>query len=209
MKTIKRPNKKNPVKKVIKKKLSKIPDKILTKKNFEKDEIKSFDVKLVRNDDGIVQIHLSNILKTPSFTGLKNIKSAYRIVETTISTAVSDIDLNNFGKLEIKGSTVLRIMSEMQPQNPFEGLLISNMTIVWSQAMKLFKIANQNITSSFLFEKYQNQGIKLMRLYNQQLETLDKHRRKGNQKMTVEHIHIHKGAQAIVGDVHQGGGGKQ
>ena len=34
------------------------------------------------------------------------------------------------------------------------------------------------------------------------------HRRwgKGQQKMTVEHVHVHEGGQAIVGNVQQGGG---
>jgi hypothetical protein len=41
------------------------------------------------------------------------------------------------------------------------------------------------------------------------LEALDKHRRGGNQKMTVEHVHVHEGGQAIVGNVNQGRGGNR
>ena len=40
------------------------------------------------------------------------------------------------------------------------------------------------------------------------LEALNRHRGKGQQKVTVEHVHVHQGGQAIVGNVtHQGGGG--
>jgi hypothetical protein len=38
-----------------------------------------------------------------------------------------------------------------------------------------------------------------------QVEALNRHRGKGQQKVTVEHVHVHKGGQAIVGAV-QGGG---
>ena len=37
------------------------------------------------------------------------------------------------------------------------------------------------------------------------LEALNRHRGKGQQKVTVEHVHVHSGGQAIVGTV-QGGG---
>jgi len=40
-----------------------------------------------------------------------------------------------------------------------------------------------------------------------QMEALKKYRGKGEQKMTVEHVHVHNGGQAIVGDVHQKAGG--
>jgi hypothetical protein len=38
------------------------------------------------------------------------------------------------------------------------------------------------------------------------METLDKHRGKGQQKVTVEHVHVHQGGQAIVGNVQTGAG---
>ena len=34
--------------------------------------------------------------------------------------------------------------------------------------------------------------------------TLNRHRGKGQQKVTVEHVHVHEGGQAIVGEVHAG-----
>ena len=39
-----------------------------------------------------------------------------------------------------------------------------------------------------------------------QVEALKRYRGKGEQKMTVEHVHVYQGGQAIVGAVHQGGG---
>jgi hypothetical protein len=51
-----------------------------------------------------------------------------------------------------------------------------------------------------------NQANKLSRTYATLLEALNRHRGKGQQKVTVEHVHVHEGGQAIVGNVTPGGG---
>jgi hypothetical protein len=50
-------------------------------------------------------------------------------------------------------------------------------------------------------EEYLKLALKMSRLFATQLETLKKIRSKGKQKMTVEHVHIHNGGQAIVGQI--------
>jgi hypothetical protein len=50
-----------------------------------------------------------------------------------------------------------------------------------------------------------NQANKLSRTYTTLLEALNRHRGKGQQKVTVEHVHVHNGGQAIVGNVEGGG----
>jgi hypothetical protein len=52
-----------------------------------------------------------------------------------------------------------------------------------------------------------NQANKLSRSYAALLEALNRHRGKGAQKVTVEHVHVHEGGQAIVGNVEHPGGG--
>jgi hypothetical protein len=51
-----------------------------------------------------------------------------------------------------------------------------------------------------------SQANKLSRTYAVLLEALNRHRGKGQQKVTVEHVHVHQGGQAIVGAVTPGGG---
>jgi hypothetical protein len=54
-----------------------------------------------------------------------------------------------------------------------------------------------------------SQATKLSRTYAVLLETLDRHRGKGGQqKVTVEHVHVHAGGQAMVGVVEAPGGGE-
>jgi len=50
-----------------------------------------------------------------------------------------------------------------------------------------------------------SQANKLSRTYATLLEALNRHRGKGQQKVTVEHVHVHEGGQAIVGNVEGGG----
>ena len=45
------------------------------------------------------------------------------------------------------------------------------------------------------------QANKLSRTYATLLEALNRHRGKGQQKVTVEHVHVHAGGQAVVGVV--------
>ena len=52
-----------------------------------------------------------------------------------------------------------------------------------------------------------NQANKLSRTYATLLDALNKHRGKGQQKVTVEHVHVHSGGQAVVGVVETPGGG--
>jgi hypothetical protein len=51
-----------------------------------------------------------------------------------------------------------------------------------------------------------NQANKLSRTYTTLLEALNRHRGKGQQKVTVEHVHVHAGGQAMVGIVETPGG---
>ena len=52
-----------------------------------------------------------------------------------------------------------------------------------------------------------SQANKLSRSFATLLEALNRHRGKGQQKVTVEHVHVHAGGQAVVGMVGTPGGG--
>src|SRR5262249_60024903 len=52
-----------------------------------------------------------------------------------------------------------------------------------------------------------NQANKLSRTWATLLDALNNHRGKGQQKVTVEHVHVHAGGQAVVGTIERPGGG--
>ena len=59
-------------------------------------------------------------------------------------------------------------------------------------------------------EHYMKNAIKLLRLHNETVEAINRHRRGGSQKVIVQHVNVEGGSQAIVnnGDMITGGGGK-
>jgi hypothetical protein len=64
---------------------------------------------------------------------------------------------------------------------------------------------NSNTTG--LRHEHLNQAGKLSRAFAMLLDALNRHRGKGQQKITVEHVHVHSGGQAVVGIVEAPSGG--
>jgi hypothetical protein len=58
-------------------------------------------------------------------------------------------------------------------------------------------------------DRYGSLAVKLLRTFAAQIEALQRYRGKGQQKVTVEHVHVNAGGQAIVGAISPGKGGKE
>ncbi|MDD3493136.1 MAG: hypothetical protein PHZ19_06555 [Candidatus Thermoplasmatota archaeon] len=97
-------------------------------------------------------------------------------------------------------------LAEIAPQDGLEGLLASQMVACHNLSLYLLRKAVKTQYREQL-EAYLNQANKLMRTFTAQVEALKKYRSKGEQKVTVEHVHVNEGGQAIVGTVNQGRGG--
>ncbi|NRB22014.1 hypothetical protein HRU45_04730 [Candidatus Dependentiae bacterium] len=83
----------------------------------------------------------------------------------------------------------------MQPNNIHEGMLCSRILALNNHAMACLKnAASPDQTSAGVDINY-NRATKLMRLANDTLETLNRYRlnryrRKGEQKVTVQHVQV-------------------
>ena len=100
----------------------------------------------------------------------------------------------------------LEAMAGIAPRDETEGMLAAQIVACHSAAMDCFRRA---VLPNQTFEGRQqnlNFANKLSRTYALHMEALDKHRGKGQQKVTVEHVHVHQGGQAIVGAVQTGVG---
>jgi hypothetical protein len=92
------------------------------------------------------------------------------------------------------------------PRDELEGMMAAQLLAAHSAAMECYRRAmipdqtfegrNQNL----------NYANKLSRTWATLLNALNKHRGKGQQKFTVEHVHVHAGGQAVVGTVERPGG---
>ena len=93
------------------------------------------------------------------------------------------------------------------PRDELEGMLAAQLVACHNASMECFRRAMIGEQSFEGRSENLSQANKLSRTYATLLEALNRHRGKGQQKVTVEHVHVHDGGQAIVGTVtHQGGG---
>jgi hypothetical protein len=99
----------------------------------------------------------------------------------------------------------------IHPRDELEGMIASQLIAAHNAAMECYRRAMLSEQTLDGRRENLNQANKLSRTYTLLLEALNRHRGKGQQKVTVEHVHVHEGGQAIVGHVEhktEGGGGQ-
>jgi hypothetical protein len=106
---------------------------------------------------------------------------------------------------ENKAIAMGKAMEGIAPKDEIEGMLAAQMVGVHNASMECMKRAMVPDQPSDFRNLNLNQATKLTRTFTTQMEALNRHRGKGQQKMTVEHVHVYEGGQAIVGSVTQGG----
>lgn len=110
---------------------------------------------------------------------------------------------------EQQAQATLAALMGIAPRDEIEGMLAAQLIGCHNAAMECYRRA---MVEGQTFEGRQqnlNHANKLSRTYAALTEALNRHRGKGQQKVTVEHVHVHQGGQAIVGNVETGGGGNR
>lgn len=98
-------------------------------------------------------------------------------------------------------AVALNAVVDFKPRDETERMLVTQMLSVHEASMECFRramMAGQTFEGRDMNLKH---AERLTAIYARQVEALDKHRGKGKQKITVEHVNVHAGGQAIVGDV--------
>ena len=89
----------------------------------------------------------------------------------------------------------------IEPKDELEGMMAAQLIAAHNAAMECYRRA---MIGEQTFEgRRENlaQANKLSRTHAALVEALSRHRGKGQQKVTVEHVHVHAGGQAVVGMV--------
>lgn len=79
--------------------------------------------------------------------------------------------------------------------------MAAQMIAVHNATMECFRRATFRDLSLEQYASFLKHGQKCAALFQRQMEALDRRRGKGQQKVTVEHVHVGPGGQAIVGNV--------
>ena len=93
------------------------------------------------------------------------------------------------------------------PKDELESMMAAQLIAAHNAAMECYRRAMIGEQSFEGRRENLAQANKLSRTYATLLEALNRHRGKGQQKVTVEHVHVHSGGQAVVGVVEAPGGG--
>jgi hypothetical protein len=101
---------------------------------------------------------------------------------------------------------VLAVVRSVGPRDGLEALLAAQMGAIHAATMMLARRLNHvdTIQQQDAAERALN---KLARTFATQMEALKRYRSTGQQKVTVEHVTVNAGGQAIVGAVETGGNG--
>ncbi len=118
--------------------------------------------------------------------------------------------LSGLGDAVSKGSTTnetrlnfaLAVIDGIKPKDQIETMLAAQIAAIYLATMKMARrLGNaENIPQQDSAERALN---KLARTFTAQLEALKRYRSTGEQKVTVQHVTVNEGGQAIVGTVEQ------
>ena len=87
------------------------------------------------------------------------------------------------------------------PRDELEGMMATQLIAAHNAAMECYRRA-MLVGQTFVGRRENlNQANRLSRTWTTLQGALDKHRGKGQQKVTVEHVHVNAGGQAVVGMV--------
>ena len=121
------------------------------------------------------------------------------LVQLRSAATTSDGDIN-----ERTLNAYLAIVDGCRPRNELEALLASQAAVTHGLAMECLQRA-KNADMAPQFEMGGNMAVRLMRAFGNHVELLKKLQRGTDQRVVVEHVHVHSGGQAIVGNVATGG----
>src|SRR5262245_14556523 len=124
------------------------------------------------------------------------------------------LDLNPGSPDQVAFNAALAVIDGVRPKDEIEAMLAGHMAVANILLLELVARTRAAVAG----HRYEGNGIKrldvlgnlttkFMRTYTMQVEVLARKRRKGEQNIRVEHVHVHAGGQAIVGNVsHRGRG---
>jgi hypothetical protein len=130
--------------------------------------------------------------------GIKSKELAERISNQVAFLQVLEVSSTPVERLVIASQT----LRELQPENAAQALLAVQMIGVHYAAISFLSRATAQGQSFDGADANVLRATRLMRLFTEQLEAMAKLKGKtGQQRVIVEHVHVHQGGQAIVGAV--------
>lgn len=128
------------------------------------------------------------------------------ILRQPIRSHPDQIHSANVEQSEKAINEILGLLHGIGPKDTLEGMIAAQMLGVHNLAMEFLKRSTSPDQGSDHLELNINRVAKLLRLFNSQVDTLNRYRNRGQQQVNVQHIQVN-GGQAQVGQFGATGGG--
>ena len=131
-------------------------------------------------------------------TGTKDPELAQRLINQVYETLWLPAELSDEERLQHIQAAIAALRG-IKPQDEVEGMLATQMVATHAAAMECLRrsmIRQQSFAGRDINLRH---AAKLLSIFAKQLETLNRNRGKGQQKMTIEHVNVEPGGQAMVG----------
>jgi hypothetical protein len=109
-------------------------------------------------------------------------------------------------------NAAIAVISSIKPQTELGALLAVEIVVIGFAGFKFLRQSQQHMDEVYI-DVYGGFATKLFRGQIEMIQALDRHQRGNKQTVEVRHVHIHSGAQGVVGFVNgvgerEGGGQK-
>ena len=126
-------------------------------------------------------------------------------VDVMLGKVVEALKPGPFDKLEeATFNAALAIIDSAQCRSELEAFIAVQIVATGFSGLRFLRQSQKHMTEDYI-SVYGNYANKLLRLQLDLMNALDRHRRGHKQTVEVRHVHMHPGAQGIVGIVNPPG----
>jgi hypothetical protein len=100
-------------------------------------------------------------------------------------------------------NSAIAFIASVKPQTELEALIAVQIVATGFAGLKFLRHSQRHLDEAFI-GVYGGYATRLLRLQLELIQGLDRHRRGNKQTVEVRHVHIHAGAQGVVGIVNSG-----
>jgi hypothetical protein len=157
-------------------------------------------------------IHDQFLAPTPDLAGYRaRLREAFgntmsdEFVEVMLGKVIEALKPSPFDQLdEPTLNAALAIIDSVQCRSELEAFIAVEIVATGFSGLRFLRQSHKNMTEEYI-SVYGNYANKLLRLQLDLMRTLDRHRRGHKQTVEVRHVHLHSGAQGVVGIVNAAG----
>src|ERR1700676_1380656 len=121
--------------------------------------------------------------------------------DTMMGKVISGLRPNPYDPLgEATPNAALATIAPLRPESEIDALMSVQAVIAGFSALRMFELSQRHLGEENV-AVYGGYASKLIKLQNDLLQILDRRRRGNSQSIVVKHVHIHPGAQGVVGIV--------